>query len=95
LLSVEDIELLVQEVHRVLSPGGLIGLASLTHGGTAFARVIEKLWVTVHSLRPALVGGCRPVMLERFVTEPKWQTRFHQTVTQFAITSEILVAAKT
>jgi hypothetical protein len=52
------------------------------------------LWVTVHSVRPALLGGCRPLELKRFVREPRWQMQFHGTVTQFAITSEILVAAK-
>jgi ubiquinone/menaquinone biosynthesis C-methylase UbiE len=94
LLSVEDIELLLQEAHRILKPGGLLALTSLTHGCTTAARFVEKMWVAVHALRPSLVGGCRPVALQQFVWQPKWQTRYHQRVTQFAISSEILVAAK-
>ena len=94
LLSVEDIELALQEAGRILRRGGLLSLASLTHGATIPARLIERMWLGVHSLRPSLVGGCRPVSLTTFVREPTWRIRHHGTVTQFGITSEILVAEK-
>lgn len=40
LLSSEDIKSLIGEAHRMLRPGGLLGLSSLTFGFTAASRVV-------------------------------------------------------
>ncbi len=94
LLSVDDIRAVIGEAHRLLKPHGLLGVVSLTHGGTALARFVERLWMRVHAWRPALVGGCRAVTLPPFLVSQRWQIRHHSTVTTFTITSEVVVAAR-
>jgi SAM-dependent methyltransferase len=94
LLSEADIAALLAEAHRVLSSGGLLGLVNLTHGPTLISHVIERAWVGVHSCRPSLVGGCRPIELLEFVEGAIWEVRHRRTITQFGIASEVLVAEK-
>ena len=73
LLSRESIRQLVSEAHRLLGPGGLLCLVSLTHGGSAFQKLVSGAWSRIHSFRPALVGGCRPIELLDFVSLPEWR----------------------
>ena len=61
LLSPADATAFVAEARRVLRPGGRLALASLSPGRTAPARLVTRLWQTVWSLNPALLGGCRPL----------------------------------
>jgi len=94
LLSPKDIDLAVHEARRLLAPGGLLCLTSLTPGATAPARLLTRVWQGVWSLRPELVGGCRPVQLAGHLDPHLWTTRYHAIVTSFGISSEIVVAAK-
>jgi ubiquinone/menaquinone biosynthesis C-methylase UbiE len=94
LLSEADIGTLLAEAHRVLSSGGLLGLVSLTHGSTLMSHVIERAWVGVHSFRPSLVGGCRPIELLEFVEGSTWRIRHRRTITRFGMASEVVVAEK-
>jgi len=94
LLSEADIAALLAEAHRVLSPGGLLGLVSLTHGPTRVSHVIEKAWIEVHSFRPSLVGGCRPIELSGFIEGSMWQVRHRRILSRFGISSEVAVAEK-
>jgi ubiquinone/menaquinone biosynthesis C-methylase UbiE len=93
LLTEEDIHSVVAEAHRVLKPGGLLGLVSLTHGCTLGSRIVEKVWAWAHHARPALVGGCRPISLLPFV-QRGWVVRHERSVVSFGVPSEILVAQK-
>lgn len=61
LLSAGDIDRLLAEAHRVLRPGGLLGLVSLTKGASVSARVLTSAWERLWAVRPWLLGGCRPV----------------------------------
>lgn len=94
LLCLEEIEILLQEAARVLSPGGLLGLTSLTFGFTPFSLVVTAIWQALHSLRPALVGGCRPLLLRELVSGATWQVRYADRFSSFGVPSEILVAGK-
>jgi ubiquinone/menaquinone biosynthesis C-methylase UbiE len=94
LLSLDDIHTLIDEAHRVLVAGGLLGVVSLTHGTSLFARIVEKVWTTAHALRPGLVGGCRPISLGELVGSAQWQIRHRREVTQLGIASEVMIAAK-
>jgi len=93
LLSEEDIKSLIAEAHRVLTPNGLLGLVGLGKGFTFLTRAVEKIWSVAHRIRPALVGGCRPISLETFVKGP-WNIRQLRTVGAFGVPSEVLVAEK-
>jgi ubiquinone/menaquinone biosynthesis C-methylase UbiE len=94
LLSIEDIQAVLQEAWRILTPGGLIGLTSLTHGFTMPSRVLEKIWMALFSIRPMLVGGCRPISLAELVKPPGWKVRYNDKVSRFGVPSEVIVAEK-
>lgn len=93
LLSPADIEAVIAEAGRLLVPGGLLGLVGLTHGATFPARLVERVWVGVHRVRPSWVGGCRPLSVVRFL-DRGWDIVHRAVVTRFAISSEVVVAAK-
>ncbi len=84
----------IDEAYRMLHPGGLLCLASLAHGKSALTRLVSLAWRLVHSIRPALVGGCRPVELREFVNAPLWRIDHCETVSAFGISCEALVAAR-
>jgi len=93
LLSEEDLRTLLSEAHRVLEPGGRLGLVSLTRGTTFTSKIIEKGWTSLHRMNPALVGGCRPIALETYVGGG-WVVRHRATVVRFGVPSEVLVAVR-
>jgi len=95
LLSEDDIRGVVASAQRVLRPGGLLALVSLTHGATLAARLVENAWMLVHAWRPGLLGGCRPVSLLACTSASDWITRHSRRLTTFGMTSEVLVAEKT
>lgn len=93
LLSEDDIAAVLAEAHRLLRPGGRVGLVSLTHGATAAARLIERMWVAVHRAHPSWVGGCRPVALRAFLDD-RWRVAHQEVVTSLAMSSEVVVAER-
>jgi ubiquinone/menaquinone biosynthesis C-methylase UbiE len=94
LLSVADIALLLSEAHRMLVPHGYLCLVSLTHGSTWPSRFVTGLWTRIHALRPALVGGCRPLAPGELLPATHWQVRYAHVVTTFGIPSEVVVASR-
>lgn len=91
LLSEADIGRFFAEAQRVLAPGGRLCLASLTEGTTFGSRFVSWLWMRVFRLKPALVGGCRPLRLEAFVDPRAWQVAHRAVVTPFAVPSEVMI----
>lgn len=94
LLSPEDIGAVLAEAHRVLEPGGLLGLVGLTFGEGGAAWAVSWLVERVHRLGPALVGGCRPLEILRFLPAEGWKVRQRGVVAPYAIASEIVVAER-
>jgi ubiquinone/menaquinone biosynthesis C-methylase UbiE len=95
LLAVEDIRALLAEARRVLVPGGLICLVSLTFGATRAARIVTRVWQAAYVLTPKLVGGCRPIELREWLASDNWSLRYCNVVTAFGVTSEIAVSSAT
>lgn len=91
LLGDQDIDAVLREARRVLAPGGRLCLASLTFGQTWPSRLISRLWSRVHSLRPQLVGGCRPLDLAARVA-PGWEIVCHEVACKLGICTEVVVA---
>jgi ubiquinone/menaquinone biosynthesis C-methylase UbiE len=94
LLSPDDTRQLLEEAHRVLRPGGLVVLASLTSGQNPISRGLSSAWLRVWRLDPALVGGCRPVRLAAALPDDAWRIRVRSTVTDLVLASEVMVAER-
>lgn len=94
LLSPDDTETLLGEAHRILRPGGLLCLASLTFGATPSARVLMSLWQRAWDVRPWLVGGCRPVTFAEMLSKRAWAVRNSSAVNARSLRSELLVAVR-
>lgn len=92
LLGGGDTERLLSEAHRVLVPGGLLCVVSLTRGDTPFCRLISAAWSKLFSFRPYWVGGCRPVNVGETLDKNRWQKVHDEIVSAFGISSEVLVA---
>lgn len=91
LLGPAESAALVAEARRLLRPGGLLGIISLTHGATAPARLVSRAWTAVWSLAPALTGGCRPVTVLPLLDG--WRVEHRALVTAWALTSEVVIAS--
>ena len=100
LLAETEISMLIAEAYRVLNTGGLLTLASLSCGEGFVSANITRLWSLIHRINPKWVGGCRPVELQKLVTDtgqsksPLWKLIHSEKISQFGITSEVLVAKK-
>lgn len=86
---------LLAEAHRLLQPGGLLCAAGITPGPGPFSAFVSGLWNTVHRINPALVGGCRPLVLAGLVESPHWHIVHRNVVVAWGIASEVLVAERT
>jgi hypothetical protein len=94
LLSEGDIKAVVGEAQRILRPGGLLCVTSLSSGDGGFSRFVSRVLSRVHAWRPALVGGCRALDLLAWVPPQQWQVRHHAKLAPFGVASEALVAAR-
>jgi len=94
LLSEADMDAVLAHAHRMLEPGGLLCIVSLTTGAGPVSRAVAGVWSGLHGLAPALVGGCRPVDLAPRLSDERWKLRHHERVAPFAIPSEIVVAER-
>jgi SAM-dependent methyltransferase len=92
LLSNQDISRTLAQAWKVLRPGGLLCLTGLTYGTTFMSRWIVACWLAVHSLRPSLVGGCRPISLTDFLGPASWKVLYSTTVVSWGVPSEVLIA---
>ena len=83
----------VAEARRVLRPGGLLALASLSSGPHGRRRASSpasgrRVW----SLNPALLGGCRPLRLGGLLDPDEWVVLASFPVTDWFLSSDVLVA---
>ena len=92
-LSDEDIDAVLAEARRVLDAAdGRLCLVSLSWGTTGFSRLVSRAWRGIYRIRPALLGGCRPIALSHYLSEAAWTPIHQDRVTRFGVTSEIVVA---
>jgi ubiquinone/menaquinone biosynthesis C-methylase UbiE len=94
LLSVEDIRRFFAEAQRTLTPQGRLCLVSLTRGVNFPSRIVSSLWTVLFNLRPAIVGGCRPIHPEAFIEAGRWRVVHRRVLAPFAVPSEVLVLDK-
>ncbi len=94
LLAEDDIVAVVGEARRVLVPCGLLCLAGLSTGTGALARLVSRIWASLHALGPAIVGGCRPIELRDWVSTEHWRVLHQAKVEPFGVCSEVVVAER-
>ncbi len=94
LLSQKNIDNLLLEAHRLLSPNGLVCLSVLSTGCGFVSKTVASAWKQIHRIRPQIVGGCRPIQLASSLNPAHWQILFTACVAPWGIPSEIVVAKK-
>ncbi len=94
LLSESDIAAVLSEAHRMLRPGGLLCLSSLSSARSPVSRTCMGVWSFVHRRHPRLVGGCRAIELLPFVSDPSWRLLHHRAFAPLGIPSEVVIAER-
>ena len=80
------------ETRRLLGLEGRLCLAGLTWGHDLLARTVSGAWAALHAIRPAWVGGCRPLQMRTFVDDGSWTITHHEVVRAWGVPSEVLMA---
>ena len=93
-LSDADIAATVDAAHRALGRGGLLCVASLGGAHAGLPRVVGAAWAAVHRVRPALVGGCRPVRVVPHLDPERWAVVRSERVAPWGVPSEAVVAER-
>ena len=92
LLGDDDARAVLAEARRLLTPDGLLCLASLTPGSMGIPALVSRAWTALWRRAPRLVGGCRPVQLLGLLGG-EWDIRHRSVVGAIGLRSEIVVAA--
>ena len=82
----------MREAHRILKPGGLLCVTSLTRGETSLARIVSSSWHGVWRVAPRLVGGCRPIDLEPLLENGQWTDLSTYVIQSWGFPSQLMVA---
>lgn len=94
LLPEAEITRVLDEAHRMLRPGGLLALTSLTEGHTPASRLLMRGWSWLHARKPELVAGCRAIHLRDYLPDTHWEVLHHQQVAPLAVPLEAVIARR-
>ncbi len=90
LLPQEDFPIVLREFKRVLRPGGRLAMVNMTHG----ERWYNGLWERIYRINPALLGGCRGVLLLPQLEDCGFVNVHREYISQFTFPSEIMTAIR-
>lgn len=94
LLAEGEADAIIAEARRILKPGGLVCLVSITDGIGPLSRVVMTLWKGIYALSPRIVGGCRPVQLFHHLEPAGWEIVHQSKVAAFGVASEVAVGRR-
>ncbi len=83
----------LEEAGRLLSDGGLLCVASLTHGASRAGRAVSATWGWVWAHTPSVVGGCRPIEVAEMLGS-EWSLLHRRVVSSFAVPTEVVIARR-
>ena len=92
LLDADYARAVLDDLHRILAPGGRLCLASLTHGDGRLERAVSQAWNGLWRIAPQLVGGCRPITM-RALLGSDWQIQHHSQVHRWGLVTDVVIAA--
>lgn len=92
LLSPADTHAFLAEARRVLAPGGLVCLTSLSAEASGAASAVVAAWSRLWQRSPRLVGGCRPIRAASYLEAARWTVAGRRIVSSFGVPSEVVVA---
>ncbi len=88
LLLESDIQTVLREFRRILKPTGRLVLLLMARQNW----FIQALWMSVYTLSPSLVGGCRPVSLPAYLIARGGRTERGEQISQSAFRSQLILA---
>ncbi len=94
LLSGEDARALLDEAYRVLKPGGLLGITSLSAHARGAPGLVSRIWTAMFRLSPQLTGGCRPINAGALLAPAQWRVVHCNQLAPFAVPSDVIAAQK-
>lgn len=94
LIPAAELDGVLTELRRVTRPQGRMIAVSLTEGTTPGGRALMAAWSSLHRVRPAWLGGCRPVRLVLPLTASGWAVERREVVRQIGFPSEVVAAVR-
>ena len=88
LLPESDIQKVLREFRRILKPAGRLVLLGMARQSW----LIQSIWMSVYTLSPTLLGGCRPVSLSAYLTTEGWRTERGEQISQSGFRSQLILA---
>ena len=88
LLPQQDFLTVLREFKRVLRPGGRLAMVNMTNGG----RWYNGIWERIYRVNPALLGGCRGVLLSPHLEARGFEQVRREYFSQLTFPSEIICA---
>lgn len=92
LLDADYARAVLEDLRRILTPDGLLCLASLARGDGFFERIVSRTWTSLWRAAPQLTGGCRPIDVSA-VLGRDWQIQRRTRVHRWGLVTEVVVAA--
>ena len=82
------------QIHRLLRPGGLLCLLTLSSGRDSFAKAVMSAWSLLHRIDPRITGMGRPIPIRDLVTAPDWDKPRFTYFSRLGFASDLTIATR-
>lgn len=94
LMDDASIKEFLRRAYDSLVQGGLLCVAGLAEGASGIEQRVSQLWKILHSMAPAMVGGCRPKPVAPHLDDEHWRVVLVEHQSRCGVTYETVIAAK-
>lgn len=94
LMDDASIKQFLRRAYDSLVHGGLLCVAGLAEGSSGMEQRVSQFWKILHSMAPAIVGGCRPKPVAPHLDPEHWRVVLVEHQSRCGVTSETVIAAK-